>query len=144
MVEIVQGRVDATAPRRVKWGYAYYPELVIHTATGDRALAKVSAAGGVRDTIERGGEGTFYLSKHYGMLGVHGVKLPDGTKYYAHFNNFEKLMGALGVIAAILLLMGLMGMEVPWLPIILGGGFGLYTIFARKGRLENERLFHAA
>jgi hypothetical protein len=144
MVEIVQGRVDSTEPRRVKWGYAYYPELVIHTSTGDRTLQKVSAAGGVRDVIARGGAGAFHLSKHYGMLGIHGVKLADGTKHYAHFNNFEKLMGALGIIAIILLVMGLAGMKVPWLPIILGGGFGIYTIFARKGRLQNERAFHAA
>lgn len=28
MLEAVQGRVHATSPRRVKWGYGYFPSLV--------------------------------------------------------------------------------------------------------------------
>ena len=145
MVETVQGRVEATAPKRVKWGYAYYPALVIHTATGPREFAKISAAGGVRELIERGGEGTFFLSKHVGMLGIHGVKLADGTKHYAHFNNFEWVFLFGAGAGGLMLLLRLMGVEdAPITPIVIGTIFGACILIIRNGRLQAKRAFDAA
>ena len=80
--EVIKGRVEPTKPDRVKWGYAYYKKLVIHEANGGtRELVKLGAAGPVRELIERGGEAEFHTSKHAGMLGIHGVRLADGSKH---------------------------------------------------------------
>ncbi|MEO5578981.1 MAG: hypothetical protein ABIR25_08040 [Sphingomicrobium sp.] len=144
MVETVQGRVEATVPKRVKWGYAYYPMLVIHTASGPREFAKISAAGKVREVIEHGGEGTFYLSKHTQMLGIHGVKLADESKYYAHFNNME-WMFLLGAVVAVLgIVARLAGVEgFPLTPIVIGTIFAVFYPVIRNGRLQAKRAFDA-
>ena len=144
MVETVQGRVEATAPKRVKWGYAYFPTLVIHTASGPREFAKISAAGKVREVIERGGEGTFFLSKHAGALGVHAVKLADGTKYYAHFNNLELIFIIAAVAGAGTLLLRLMGVEdAPITPIVMGAILGTAYFLIRDSRLQAKKAFDA-
>lgn len=144
MVEAVQGRVEATVPKRVKWGYGYYPTLVIHTATGPREFAKVGAAGKVREVIERGGEGTFFLSKHGGALGVHGVKLADGSKYYAHFNNHEWIFLFAAGLGALTLLLRMMGLEnAPVTPIVIGTIFAAVWLVIRNGRLQTKRAFDA-
>lgn len=144
MVGTVQGRVDATTPTRVKWGYAYYPKLVIHTASGPREFAKISAAGKVREVIEHGGEGAFYLSKHAGALGVHGVKLADGTKYYAHFNNMEVIFVIVAVVAALGIMAKLAGVEgFPLTPIVIGTIFAALYPVIRNGRLQSKRAFDA-
>lgn len=145
MVEAVQGRVEATVPKRVKRGYGYYPTLTIHTPSGPREFAKVGAAGKVREVIERGGEGTFYLSKHGGVLGVHGVKLADGSKYYAHFNNTELIFiigMAAGAITAVLHLIGLEG--APITPLVVGAIFVVVWLVIRNGRLQTKKAFDAA
>ena len=143
--EIIHGRVEPTEPDRTKWGYGYYRTMRIHEVSGKpRDLHKVSAGGAVREAIARGAEGSFHLSSHAGMRGIHGVKLADGTRHYAHFNNLEKMMMALAVIAVVLLVLFLRGMEVPLLAVIVGLIFAAYLPFARRGRLEAEREFHAA
>ena len=145
MLEPVQGRVAATAPKRVKWGFAYFPKLVIHTADGPREFAKISAAGKVREVIECSGEGTFYLSKHAGALGVHGVKLADGTKYYAHFNNMEVIFVIVAVVAALGIMAKLAGVEgFPLTPIVIGAVFAALYPVIRNGRLQAKKAFDAA
>ncbi|MEO7411300.1 MAG: hypothetical protein ABIU10_08275 [Sphingomicrobium sp.] len=144
MVETVQGRVEPTTPKRVKWGYGYYPTLVIHTASGPREFAKISAAGKIREMIERGGEGTFYLSKHAGALGVHGVKLTDGTKYYAHFNNLELIFIIGAVAGAGVLLLRMMGVEdAPITPVVVGTILAVAYFLIRNGRLQAKKAFDA-
>ncbi len=144
MVEVVQGRVEAAVPKRVKRDYAYYDRLVIHTASGPREFAKISAAGKVREVIERGGDATFYLSKHGGALGIHGVKLADGTKYYAHFNNSE-LIFIFGMIAgAITGVLHVLGVEgAPLTPVVIGTVFVVVWLVIRNGRLQNKKAFDA-
>lgn len=145
MVETVEGRVEATAPKRVKWGYGYFPSLVIHTASGPREFVKIGAGGKVRELIERGGEGTFYLSKHAGALGVHGVKLADGTKYYAHFNNLEWIFLLAVVLGAGVGVMKIMGVEdAPVTPMVIGTIFAAVWLVIRNGRLQNKKAFDAA
>src|SRR5688500_4846769 len=100
--EIIKGRVEATRPDRVKWGYAYYKKLLIHLdGGGTRELSKLAAGGAVKELIERGGEGEFHLSKHAGMLGIHGIRLADGSKHYAHFNNMETMFAIAGLVAIV-------------------------------------------
>ena len=146
MLEPVQGRVEATSPKRVKWGFAYYPQLAIHTADGRREFVKISAAGKVREVIEHGGEGTFYLSKHVGALGVHGVKLADGIKNYAHFNNMEVIFVIAAVVAALGIIMAkLAGVEgFPLTPIVIGAIFAALYPIIRNGRLQAKKAFDAA
>ena len=137
--------VHATAPRRVKWGHGYFPLVVIHTASGPREFAKIGAGGKVREVIERGGEGTFYLSKHGGTLGVHGVKLADGTKHYSHFNNLELifLIGAgAGALALAARLAGIDEFSIT--PIVIGTILGACYLIIRNGRLQAKRAFDAA
>lgn len=144
-METVHGRVDATAPKRVKWGYAYYPTLVIHTASGPREFVKLSAAGKVRDVIERGGEGAFYLAKHAGALGVTGVKLADGSKVYAHFNNHEWIFLFAAAAGALMLLLRMMGVEeAPVTPIVIGTILGVVWLVIRNARIQNKKAFDAA
>ena len=145
MVETVQGRIDATAPQRVKWGYAYYPLLVIHTVAGRRDFAKISAAGKVREVIEHGGEGAFYLSKHTGMAGIHGVKLTDGSNHYAHFNNMEPIFLIAAATAALGIGARLAGVEgFPLTPIVIGAIFAALYPIIRNGRLQAKKAFDAA
>jgi len=140
----VEGRIEATTPTRVKWGYAYYPKLVIHTASGPREFAKISAAGKVREVIEHGGEGTFYLSRHTGMPGIHGVKLTDGSKYYAHFNNMELIFLIAAATAAVGIAARLAGVEgFPLTPIVIGTIFAALYPVIRNGRLQSKRAFDA-
>ena len=145
MVEMVQGRVEATAPKRVKWGYAYYDRVVIHTASGPREFVKISAAGKVREVIEHGGEATFHLSKHAGMLGVHGVELADGSKHYAHFNNLEWIFLLATVMGAGVGVLKVMGVEdAPVTPMVVGTIFFAVWLVIRNGRLQNKKAFDAA
>ena len=57
---------------------------------------------------------------------------------------FETLMVVLAGIAMILLVLFLVGKEVPLLALVIGLAFTVYYPFARKGRLEAEREFHGA
>lgn len=143
-VEIVSGRIAPTEPSRVKRGYALYDRLVIETGGGRRELAKVSASGAVKDIIARGGSGRFYLSKHGGMLGIHGARLDDGTVAYAHFNNLE-LIFLIGMAAgAFMLVVWLMGMEGRMItPVIVGGLLAVGYFVIRSGRLKAKAEFDA-
>lgn len=144
-VEIVSGRIAPTEPSRVKRGYALYDRLAIETdGGGRRELAKVSAAGAVKDIIARGGSGRFYVSKHAGMLGIHGARLDDGTAAYAHFNNVE-LIFLIGMAAgAFMLVVWLMGMEGRMItPVIVGGLLAIGYFVIRAGRLKAKAEFDA-
>ena len=145
--EIIKGRVEATAADRVKWGYAYYKKLLIFQPDGaTRVLTKVSAAGPVRALIERGGEGEFHISKHAGMLGIHGVRMADGTKSYAHFNNMELIFALGGIIAIIgmVLRSGGIAPTFPLTPIVIGSLLGICYFVIRAGRNASRRAFEAA
>lgn len=145
MGETVQGRVDATAPKRVKWGYGYFDRLVIHAPSGPRAFTKLGAAGKIRELIERGGEGTFYLSKHGGALGIHGIKMADGSKHYAHFNNHEWLYligAALGAGVGVFKVTG--SANAPLTPIVIGVILFAVWLIVRNGRLQNKKAFDEA
>ncbi len=145
--EIIKGRVEPTKPDRVKWGYAYYKTLLIHLdGGGTRELRKLAAGGAVRDLVERGGEGEFHLSKHAGMLGIHGIRTADGRKHYAHFNNME-LIFILGVIAAVVgVIVRATGIapDFPITPIVIGTVFGICYFVIRAGREANRKAFEAA
>ncbi|MGI8706481.1 MAG: hypothetical protein ACR2JJ_11965 [Sphingomicrobium sp.] len=145
--EIIKGRVEPTKPDRVKWGYAYYKRLQIHLDGGGiRELAKVSAAGAIRDLIERGGEGEFHLSTHARSLGIHGVRTADGSKHYARFSNIEVIMAIGGIIAIVgfILRAGDIVTDFPLTPIVIGAVLGIFYFIVRAGRIANKNAFDAA
>ena len=145
--EIIKGRVEPTKPDRVKWGYAYYKSLQIHLeGGGTRELAKVSAAGAVRDLIERGGGGEFHLSTHARALGIHGVRTADGSKQYARFSNIEVMMAIGGIVAIVgfILRAGDIVPDFPLTPIVIGAVLGIFYFIVRAGRIANKKAFDAA
>ncbi|MEO6382488.1 MAG: hypothetical protein ABIO35_10940 [Nitrobacter sp.] len=138
--EIIKGRVEPTKPDRVKWGYAYYKELQIHLDGGGiRELVKVSAAGAVRDSIERGGEGEFHLSTYAQALGIHGIRTADGSKQYARFSNIEVMMATGGIVAIVGLILraGDVVPDFPLTPIVIGAVLGIFYFIVRAGRIAN-------
>ena len=143
---VIKGRIDPTEPTKLRRGYAFYKQLVIHLpGGGSRTLDKVSAAGGVRDVIARGGSGEFHISKHAGMLGIHGVELDDGTKIYAHFNNLEMILLIGAGMGAVTLLFVLAGLQDPPLtPLLLGPVLAVAWFVVRSGRHKAKAAFDAA
>jgi hypothetical protein len=145
--EIIKGRVDPTKPNRVKWGYAYYKSLLIHLdGGGTRELAKLGASGPVSDFIQRGGEAEFHLSRHGGTLGIHGIRLADGSKHYAHFNNLELIMAIGGIIAIVgaVVRFGGIAPTFPLTPIVIGVVLGAFYFVVRAGREATRKAFDAA
>lgn len=143
--EVIRGRIAPTEPTRVRRGFAYYDRLVIESdGGGRRELPKVSAGGAVKDLIARGGSGRFYVSKHAGMLGIHGARLDDGTTAYAHFNNLELVfligMGA-GAFMLLMLLMGFEGAMIT--PVVVGAALAAGYFVIRAGRLKAKAEFDA-
>ena len=131
----------------MKWGYAYYKRLLIHLeGGGTRELTKLGASGPVSDLIERGGEAEFHLSKHAGMLGIHGARLADGSKHYAHFNNMELIFALGGVIAVVgaVLRFGGIAPTFPITPIFIGAVLGAFYFVIRAGREATKKAFDAA
>lgn len=146
-IEIIKGCVEPTKPDRVKWGYAYFKRLQIHVdGGGTRELLKLSAAGAVRDLIERGGVGEFHLSTHARMLGIHGVRTADGSKHYARFSNIEIFMAVGGIVAIVGLILraGDIVPTFPLTPIIIGAILGIFYFIVRAGRIANKTEFDAA
>ena len=144
--EIIEGRVAPTEPKRVSRGYSYFDPLTITDKSGKaHELRKISAAGGVADAIRRGAEGEFHLSKYGGAKGIHGIKLKDGTKYYAKFSNVETIL-MIGIVAAgLVLLLVLFGVpDFPVTPLVLGPIMLFAWFVVRTGRLQHQREFDAA
>lgn len=145
MAEVIRGTIAPTAPSRLRRSYAYYDRLVIETdGGGRRELPKVSAGGAVKDIIARGGKGRFYVSKHGGMLGIHGARLDDGTSAYAHFNNLELIL-LIGMGAgAFMLVVWLMGMEGAMItPVVIGAALAVGYVVVRAGRMKAKAEFDA-
>ena len=94
-----------------------------HTALSrsrrQRAQLKKIACGRIGATAQ-GGSGRFYMSSGGGQTGIHGVRMEDGTKAYAHYNNME-LVTLIGIAAGmILLVVGIVTGEMMIIPVVIG------------------------
>ena len=143
--EIVEGKIDPTKPRRVSRGFGLFDKVVIHQkGGGERVLEKVSAGGRIREIVEHGCTGKFYISKHAGMLGIHGVRMADGTSVYHHFNNFELILWIGAVIGVLTLAGSLVGLpDMPLTPLVLGGIFVVALFVVRAGRARAKAQYDA-
>jgi hypothetical protein len=141
--EVVTGTVRAVEPRRSKRGYCMFDQVVIEEA-GDkqRVIKKACAAGDVAAAIRRGGTGKFYVSSYGGQTGINGVRLDDGTKAYAHYNNVEVMLIIGIVIGALFAVVGVAGIEGFMItPVVIGVVFvGMY-FYMRSNRLAAQKLY---
>ena len=144
-LEMVEGKIEPTQPRRVSRGFALFDKVVVHLkGGGERVLEKVSAAGRIREIVEHGGTGKFYISKHGGMLGIHGVRMADGTAVYTHFNNYELILWLGAGAGALVLLMALAGLrDVPITPLVIGGIMAAALVVVRAGRAKARAQYEA-
>jgi hypothetical protein len=100
-MEILDGSIDPAQPVRAKGKFAMFKTLHFRDRSGaSREIANVCTGGEVSDAIRKGGSGKFYLSSGGGQTGIHGVRLDDGTKAYAHYNNMEFIV-LLGIAAGV-------------------------------------------
>lgn len=142
--EIVTGTVRPVEPRRSKRGYCMFDQLVIEEAGGkQRVINKACAAGEVAAAIRRGGKGKFYLSSYGGQTGINGVRLDDGTKAYAHYNNIE-IMLIVGIVIGLgFVVIGLAGIDGFMItPVVIGAIFIVMYFYMRSNRLSAEKLYH--
>lgn len=141
--EIVTGKVQPVEPRRSRRGYCMFDKVVIEEASGQqRVINKACAAGEVAAAIRRGGKGKFYVSSYGGQTGINGVRLDDGTKAYAHYNNIETMLIVGMVIGALFLVIGLAGIEGFMItPVVIGAIFVVMYLYMRSNRLSAQKLY---
>lgn len=141
--EIVTGTVRPVEPRRNKRGYCMFDQVVIEELGGkERVINKACAGGEVATAIRRGGTGKFYVSSYGGQTGINGVRLADGTKAYAHYNNVEVMLIVGIVIGAFFVVVGLAGIDGFMItPVVIGVAFlGMY-LYMRSNRLSAQKLY---
>jgi len=103
-VEILDGTIEPAEPTRTKGKYVMFDTLRFRDRKGgERQLKTICAAGDVGAAVRKGGAGRFYLSSGGGQTGIHGVRMDDGTKAYAHYNNMEMIV-LIGIAAAAIML----------------------------------------
>jgi hypothetical protein len=143
-VEILDGTIEPAEPIRDKRGYLLFDTLRFRDRKGSaRELRKVCCGGEVGAAVRKGGAGRFYLSSGGGQTGIHGVRMDDGTKAYAHYTNME-MISLIGIVAGLLLLgFSLSQGEVMWVPVLLVPFLiGVY-FFLRSIRTAGKRQYDA-
>jgi hypothetical protein len=144
-VEMIDGTIAATEPQRTSRGFSLFDRITIRDRNGgERAFNKVCTAGDITAALRRGGSGRFYLSRHGGQNGIHGVRLDEGTAAYVHFNNIE-LAFLIGIGAgAFMLFIGLMGWSGFMItPVVIGAVMLVAYLIIRNGRIAAKRAFDA-
>lgn len=141
--EIVTGTVRPVEPRREQRGYCMFDQVVIEeTGGGQRIIKKACAAGEVATAIRRGGTGKYYVSSYGGQTGINGVRLDDGTKAYAHYNNVEIMLMVGMVIGLGFAVIGIAGIEGFMItPVVIGAIFVVMYIFMRSNRLSAQKIY---
>ena len=101
-IEIVEGVLDPAQPKRIKRGYALFPELAITTPSGERrAFAKVATGEPVTSEVLAGGAGRFCFQRSGGALGLVGVRRPDGQAAFGYFTNIVGILTVVGVLGTL-------------------------------------------
>ena len=143
-LEILDGTIEPAEPVRSKGRYAMFDTLRFRGRDGsERSLAKICCGGEVTAAVRRGGAGRYYLSSGGGQTGIHGVRLDDGTRAYAHYNNME-LIVLIGIAAGlILLVIGLATGDMMILPVVIGALLVVAWFFLRSIRTAGKRQYDA-
>ena len=142
--EILDGTIEPAEPIRNKRGYLMFDTLRFRDREGgERSLKKICCAGDVGEAVRKGGAGRFYLSSGGGQTGIHGVRMDDGTKAYAHYTNMEMIV-LLGIAAGIAVLaIGLFTGDIMLLPVIIAVLLVGAYFFLRSIRLSGFRQYQA-
>lgn len=142
--ELLDGTISPAQPVRTKGKYVMFDRLSFRDRDGgERSLKNVCCAGDVADAVRKGGTGRFYLSSGGGQTGIHGVRLDDGTKAYAHYNNMEVVV-LIGIAAgAAILIYGLITGEIMMLPVIIGVLLVGAYVFMRSIRVAGRKQYDA-
>lgn len=142
--EILDGTIEPAEPIRNKRGYLMFDTLRFRDRKGgERSLKKICCAGDVGEAVRKGGAGRFYLSSGGGQTGIHGVRMDDGTKAYAHYTNMEMIV-LLGIAAGIAVLaIGLFTGDIMLLPVIIAVLLVGAYFFLRSIRLSGFRQYQA-
>ena len=143
-VEILDGTIEPVEPVRSKRKYLMFDTLRFRGRDGsERQLKKICCGGEVGVAVRRGGSGRFYMSSGGGQTGIHGVRMDDGTKAYAHYNNME-LVTLIGIAAGmILLIVGIVTGEMMIIPVVIGFLLIGAYFYLRGIRLAGQKQFDA-
>lgn len=143
-VEILDGTIEPREPVRSKRRYLMFDTLRFRGRDGgERTLQKICCGGDVGEAVRKGGSGRFYLSSGGGQTGIHGVRMDDGTKAYAHYNNME-MMTLFGAAAGMaLLVVGIVTGEMMVLPVVIGFLLIGSYFFLRGIRVAGQRQYKA-
>ena len=142
--EILDGTIEPAEPVRTKRRYLMFDTLRFRDRKGgERELKKICCGGDVGDAVRKGGSGRFYVSSGGGQTGIHGVRMDDGTKAYAHYNNMEPII-LLGIAAGVIaLVVGIVSGEMMLTPVVIGFLLIGAYFFLRGIRLAGRRQFEA-
>jgi hypothetical protein len=143
-VEILDGTMEPVEPVRSKRKYLMFDTLRFRGRDGsERQLKKICCGGEVGAAVRRGGSGRFYMSSGGGQTGIHGVRMDDGTKAYAHYNNME-LVTLIGIAAGmILLVVGIVTGEMMIIPVVIGFLLIGAYFYLRGIRVAGQKQFDA-
>ena len=145
VVEILDGTIEPKEPVREKRRYLVFDTLRFRGRDGgERDLKKICCGGDVGDAVRKGGSGRFYLSSGGGQTGIHGVRMDDGTKAYAHYNNVE-LMLLIGIsIGLFFVVVGIAGIDGFMItPVVIGAVFVVMYFYVRGIRVAGQQQFEA-
>src|SRR6185503_11959056 len=124
--------------------FAMFKALHFRDRSGaTRDIANVCSGGAVTDALRKGGTGRFYLSSGGGQTGIHGVRLDDGTKAYAHYNNMEfiVLLGIAAGVAAFAFSTATGSMMIT--PLVIAVLLVAAYVFLRSVRVAGKRQYEA-
>ncbi len=143
-MEILDGTIEPAEPVRDKRGYLMFDTLRFRDRKGgERELKKVCCGGDVGKAVRKGGAGRFYLSSGGGQTGIHGVRMDDGTRAYAHYNNMEPIILVAIALGAVMLVLRLMGNDVMITPIVIAAVLVGFYIFLRGIRVAGKKQYDA-
>ncbi len=141
-MEVLDGTIEPRDPVRSKRRYLMFDTLRFRGRDGsERELKKICCGGDVGDAVRKGGAGRFYVSSGGGQTGIHGVRMDDGTKAYAHYNNMEPIILAGIALGAILLVLRLIGYDVMITPIVIAVVLVGAYLFLRGIRVAGKRQY---
>ena len=143
-VEILDGTIEPATPSRSKRGYVMFDNLRFRDRKGvEREFKKVCCAGDVGVAVGKGGPGRYYLSSGGGQTGIHGVRMDDGTKAYAHYTNME-MITLIGIVAGVAVLLFSMSQgEVMLIPLVVTPLLVAIYFFLRSVRLSGKQQYEA-
>jgi hypothetical protein len=146
-VEVIEGTLEPATPAHVKRGYGRYSSLRFDVpGAAPRTFDKVAAGPAMLREIERGGEGRYFMATADGAKALIGVRRPDGTATYAHYQNAEPIVligGLIGTACAVMRFGFGFGADIFLLPCLLGPPLLLGWFYLRSQRLAQKRAFDA-